>query len=267
VVSGEQITFNSEGKEALLVKTSTDFTLLNGGDKSLALLDVVSIDDGQVATFTSTQISGLSLEINGTAGGGGESVVINGGTGTDVIDLSKATLTDAKLTIKGLSGTDTIKGSGSDDILVGGTGADTLSGGNGKDVFAHKLGDGVNFTLKQNLGAAGLDNGDKITFGNGIDKILDFKGGEDTVDLDFSGSLVDKLSDIDFAVLNLGITDNGFAFIQGNFGGDGGNVFTADGAGSDYLFAFDANATSAVQVEFIGLIDFSGSAPDAMFIV
>jgi hypothetical protein len=78
---------------------------------------------------------------------------------------------------------------------------------------------------------------------------------------------VDKLSDIDFAVLNLGITDNGFAFIQGNFGGDGGNVFTADGAGSDYLFAFDANATSAVQVEFIGLIDFSGSAPDATFIV
>ena len=267
VISGEKINFNTAAEEIISVESTTDFSLLNGGNSSLALLDVIEISEGQTAKFSSSQLSGLDTEINGISGGADEVLEIGGSVSGDVIDLSNATFTDAKLVINGLNGADTIKGSGSDDILVGGTGADTLSGGSGNDVFVHKLGDGVNFTSKQNLGASGLDNGDKITFANGIDKILDFKGGEDTVDLDFSGSLVDKLSDIDFAVLNLGITDNGFAFIQGNFGGDGGNVFTADGAGSDYLFAFDANATSAVQVEFIGLIDFSGSAPDATFIV
>ncbi|RNL61854.1 calcium-binding protein [Zhongshania marina] len=250
VVAGEVINFNSAGVETLRVDSSTNLSQLNGG-AALTLLDSVNIAEGQTATFNSSQLTGLSTEINGVGDNGGEGVNINGSTAGDVINLSNLVID-------------------SNDVLLtvdGGGGADTYTSATAAPVvFVHQRGDGVAKTTQIDDGANGLTAGDKLTFGNGLDKILGFKDGADFIDLDVDrANLHNDIGAFDVDAANFGLTDNGFAVIRGDFGdGVNSNVFTVDGGGDDLLFAFDSysftsnNAVNSVEVQFIGLIGSGG---------
>ena len=90
-------------------------------------------------------------------GGGGEDIAI-GGAGRD--------------RLQGGGGSDTLKGGGGEDSLIGGRGDDVLIGGGGAD------------RLK---GGAGVD---RFVFrpGQDIDRIVDFRAGEDVLDLTARGA-------------------------------------------------------------------------------
>jgi Ca2+-binding RTX toxin-like protein len=72
--------------------------------------------------------------INGTAGGGGET--INGTAGND--SLVGGAGND---TINGNAGNDTLRGNAGDDSLDGGSGTDLLDGGTGNDIYVVSAGD------------------------------------------------------------------------------------------------------------------------------
>ena len=238
VVAGEVINFNSAGVETLRVDSSTNLSQLNGG-AALTLLDSVNIAEGQTATFNSSQLTGLSTEINGVGDNGGEGVNINGSTAGDVINLSNLVID-------------------SNDVLLtvdGGGGADTYTSATAASVvFVHNRTDGV---LNTSV------NGNEIVFGNGVDKFIGFKDALDFIDLDVSrADLIDNNGQFNVNAVDFGLVDNGYAAIKGNFGsGVNSNVFTIDNAGSDLLFAFDAYSftnssptVDTVEVGFIGLV-------------
>jgi len=86
---------------------------------------------------------------------------LNGGSGNDC--LSASTGNDVLL---GGSGNDRLYGSSGNDKLVGGAGYDRLYGGSGSDTFV-------------------------LTKGSGYDRIMDFRNGQDRIEI---GSSVDSLS-------------------------------------------------------------------------
>jgi Ca2+-binding RTX toxin-like protein len=71
-----------------------------------------------------------------------DSLVINGGTGDDVIDASRLAAGHLQLTLNGGAGNDTIIGSQGDDTVIGGQGNDTAMLGAGNDTFVWNPGDG-----------------------------------------------------------------------------------------------------------------------------
>ena len=137
--TGETITFNTAATataETIDVTAATNLSAINGG-ALLTGLDKITMAEAANITVLASQVTGLTLAINGTALNATEVVTVSGATGTvnDTADLSKATMTDATLTISTGAGNDTIKGGASADTIVGGTGADTMTGGAGADVF------------------------------------------------------------------------------------------------------------------------------------
>jgi VCBS repeat-containing protein len=98
--------------------------------------------------------------------GGGAMVVVDGGTGNDRLDASKATFDVALL------------GDAGNDVLTGGSGNDLLSGGIGDDVLGGGLG---NDTLLGGDGLDKLDGGwgnDALAGGNGNDYLLGGDGND-----------------------------------------------------------------------------------------
>jgi len=88
--------------------------------------------------------------------------------------------------LNGQAGDDTLNGEGGDDTIIGGVGNDTLIGGAGADTFIFNDGDG-------------------------IDTIVDFEAGVDSIELrdfgpdfDIAGALSNAQQDGDDAVLSLG---------------------------------------------------------------
>ncbi|WP_281378886.1 heparin lyase I family protein [Azospirillum oleiclasticum] len=160
-----------------------------------------------------------SSDIKGTDGddkltGTAKSEVIDGGTGVDLLDLSKLTAaakidlasgkadmggghvdtvynmegvigTSASDTllgngaankIRGMAGNDKIDGRGGDDILAGGDGNDDIIGGNGNDVLYGGRGTDIL------TGGTGSDRFVKEATGEGTDYVTDFKS-NDVLDL------------------------------------------------------------------------------------
>jgi Ca2+-binding RTX toxin-like protein len=137
--------------------------------------------------------------------GGAEDDFLAGGGGTDRIHGNE----DDDV-LYGEAGDDVLWGDSGDDVLVGGTGDDVLWGGTGSDKLMGGPGDD---TL---IGGRGLDvligGSGKDTFrfradhtgGNKLDKIRDFKPGDDTIELSralLPGSRLStgKLTAADFA--------------------------------------------------------------------
>ena len=103
--------------------------------------------------------------------------VLNGGSGDD--------------TLEGRGGDDRLSGGSGDDVLSGGNGDDTLSGGSGDDILDGGAGDD---SLSGGSGDDRLDGGagdddlaggggdDTFVFG-GDDRVVDFRLGEDLLDI------------------------------------------------------------------------------------
>lgn len=141
--------------------------------------------------------------------GGDGADLINGGQGRD--DLNGGADADR---LQGASGSDNLDGGTGDDVLVGGAGDDVLLGGDDNDrLFGGADDDYVNGGAGDDLvrggdgndivgGGGGTDRlfgdaGDDVfVFGAGYgqDRILDFTGGEDVIDLNVTG--IDTLADV-----------------------------------------------------------------------
>lgn len=102
-----------------------------------------------------------TMRVNIAEGG-----VINGGTDGELGEV-----------LLGGDGSQTLNGGDNNDVLIGGKGADTLSGGAGADIFEQGYKDSVAMTnMTLNTGNR-VNTNDKLTFGNGLDVITDFKPG------------------------------------------------------------------------------------------
>jgi Ca2+-binding RTX toxin-like protein len=153
---------------------------------------------------------------NDTLYGGDGKDKLYGGSGDDTLD--------------GGTGNDILKGHNGDDTLFGGAGDDKLFGGGGNDILAGGEGDDVL------VGQGGADT--FILDGLGDDRIVDFKLGEDI--LDISG-----FSTLTFD--NLAIEVVGKKYAQIDF--DGGSVTLAkialdDLSASDFIFSTNTDLSS-----------------------
>jgi Ca2+-binding RTX toxin-like protein len=94
--------------------------------------------------------SGSSVTVNGLAAqvmvsgadASVDSLVVNGGTGNDIINASALRAGQINLTINGGDGNDTITGSAGNDTVIGGRGSDVAKLGAGDDTFVWNPGDG-----------------------------------------------------------------------------------------------------------------------------
>jgi len=110
-------------------------------------------------------------------------------------------------------------------------------------------------------GTAGLDDGDFITFAEGVDTINNFA----TLDLigTAGGTLAtDSSGEFDVDAEDFGIADDGYAIIAGTMDAETG-VFTADADGTDTLFAYDSDAGMAtLDIEFVVLVGVDAGTTD-----
>jgi len=111
-------------------------------------------------------------------------IVVNGGQGIDIIDLSGVN-DSVKIEAHGGAGNDTITGGAGDDKLYGDEGNDTIHGGGGADLIHggtgddHLFGDGGADELRGDAGNDTLDGGganDILGGGAGNDSILGSSG-------------------------------------------------------------------------------------------
>ena len=215
---------------------------LTGTDTTQVAIDLAgtlggTVGDGQPDTVVvngtagddriSVASSGSSIVVNGLAAQvsinnaepANDSLVINGGTGNDIIDASGLHAGQVNLTINGGDGNDTIKGSEGNDTIIGGRGNDTLLGGAGNDTFIWNPGDGSDMIE----GQAGTDtllfnganvneninisaNGSRVRFTrdvanitmdlNGVENIqFNALGGADTITVnDLTGTNVNQVN-------------------------------------------------------------------------
>ena len=133
------------------------------------------------------------------ADAGIDSLVVNGGSGNDVIDASGLHASQVKLTINGGDGNDTITGSAGNDFVIGGRGNDAASLGAGDDTFVWNPGDGSD-TVE---GGAGNDT--LLFNGANVNENIDISanGGRAVFTRDVAASSMDldNVETIDFNAL------------------------------------------------------------------
>ena len=187
--------------------------------------------------------------------GAGFETILDGGSGDDVLDASRAT---RSVTIIGGAGNDILLGGGGNDVLMGGDGCDILRGGCGDDTL---LG-GAGMDLLEGgwgndvlCGGEGSDlilgrDGNDILSGDAGDDILlggygkDILKGGDGNDLLSGGSGNDSLSG--GAGNDILIGDSGDDVLNGEAGNDSlsggnGNDLLSGGSGNDVLMGDDGN--------------------------
>ena len=195
----------------------------------------ITAQNGSTGTVVVT-VNGMANNQFGTvAPSAVQSIVVNGGAGANLIDLSTLSQRDftnaggVAITLLGAAGNDTLSGSNfadsidggaGDDFILGGAGADTLLGGSENDlIFGGSGGDSVD-------GGAGSDS----IFGNGGNDTLSGNDGADTIS---GGSGRDSIRG-----------GNGADLIQGDHGpdslfGEAGNDSISGGAGRDSISGGD----------------------------
>ncbi len=147
-------------------------------------------------------------------GGGGDDTIsandgidlVFGGDGDDTIrgDQGNDTLMGGpgNDTIFGDNGNDTMIGNAGDDTLFGGAKSDTLRGGGGDDILDGGSGRDL---LQGGLGADTFVFGRDANRTGGLDRIVDFRPGEDRIELSSAllpgSGLGSELGDTDFAIV------------------------------------------------------------------
>lgn len=185
---------------------------------------------------------------NDTLDGGDDNDTLEGGNGNDLLDGGNGNDTleggNGVDTLNGGAGNDTLEGGNDNDKLDGGAGNDKLEGGNGNDVL--NGGDGAD-TLK------GGNGNDIFVFADlgETDVILDFKRGQDKIDLSdldaVAGGGIDAFTWIGSSVFTSvagqlrAYSQGGDFFLAGDVDGNGVADFTIEinvaVTQSDILFA------------------------------
>jgi len=150
-------------------------------DAALTEIEQIVIDAGQTATFSGTQLTGLSININ-EDDTGTTTLDINVGTGTTA-DFSNLTFTAGggaafddgtdEIDIDGAAGAETITGTSIADNIATGAGADTVTGGAGDDTIDLGGTDGAADVVVFSAAAT-----------NGLDSIDNFETTVDHLNLD-----------------------------------------------------------------------------------
>jgi Ca2+-binding RTX toxin-like protein len=259
----------------------------NGKDR----IDIAS--DG-----TSVVVDGLSARVTiDGAESANDSLIVNGLGGDDTIDASGLDAGQINLVINGGTGTDVLTGSAGDDLLNGGSGNDTMNGGDGNDTFVWNPGDGSDVLR----GEAGTDtllfngadvneavvlsaDGGRAVFSRDVATVtmnmddvetIDFNafGGADTVTInDLSGTDVKQVN-VDLAASPGGTTGDAqddTIIINGTAGDDtitlsieNGALVISGLASKITIEHFDANDT--IRIAGLGgddVIDASGIGAD-----
>ncbi|NJL51351.1 MAG: calcium-binding protein [Hydrococcus sp. SU_1_0] len=184
------------GNDTLQGGTGDDTLLGGGGNDQITFEMGAKLVDGEegddlVALDFSEESADFTLVYNSTDGGvtsedllsgtrieGVEQVNVNSGGGDDDINISGASIGSIINTgtgndyIIGSNGDDRLDSSSGDDTVIGGEENDTIDGGIGNDILNGESGNDV------------------ITFGEGS-KTVNGGGGDDRLELDFSGESAD----------------------------------------------------------------------------
>lgn len=256
------------------------FVSSSGGTTSINSAAGLAAPTFESVAFSSANGVVTNLTINGGSGanniviGGGDanfpvSLLVNGGNGSDTINLSDWTLTS---TLFGGDGNDTITGGTNADAIDGGVGNDSIIGGTGNDtIFGQSGTDNISGGAGDDL-IAGGDDADTVSGDAGND-VLDGGAGNDSVNGGADNDTVDGGANDDTVVGGDGddtvlgndgndtlLGGNGNDSLDGGFGDDSmaGNAGTdtVNGqSGSDIVEASgDANITlTSTQVVVAGI--------------
>ncbi len=172
---------------------TADYSSAAGGGLNLNLVRRVATMGGEidrlseienvVGTGTNDLMIGDAAD-NALSGGAGDDRLdggqgddtLSGGLGADRLDGG-----DGHDVVAGDSGDDWLFGSAGDDVLHGGVGMDRLYGGDGND----RLSGGA--TSDRLTGGAGADTFVLLSPFHGPDQLLDFRSGEDKIEIDLAG--------------------------------------------------------------------------------
>src|ERR1700690_2585163 len=130
-------------------QVAIDLSATPGSGQGDGVADTVNVNGTAGDDHISVVSNGSSVLVNGlpaqvTINGvdaGLDSLVVNGGTGDDIINASGLHAGQVNLTINGGDGNDTIPGSAGNDPVIGGRGNDVANLGAGDDVFVWNPGD------------------------------------------------------------------------------------------------------------------------------
>ncbi len=175
-----------------------------------------------------------------------EGLVISGGEGADVIDVSKSAVGvtiyagDGDDVVTSGSGDDIIFGGGGNDIINGGAGNDLINTGDGNDVI---FGGGGNDIINGGAGNDLINTGDgnDVIFGGEGNDVVDGGDGDDQIITDDGDDIIFGGSGND--IVNGGRGNDLINTGDGNdviFGG-GGNDVVNGGRGNDLINTGDGN--------------------------
>jgi Ca2+-binding RTX toxin-like protein len=279
----EGIRFEALGGVDHIVIGDMSGTDLTGAGVAVHLEGAVGsgVGDGQVDTVTVNDtasadqivintLSNGAVSVDGTAASlrvfesdANDQLVVNGGSGDDVIDASALAAGKISLTVNGGLGNDVVFGSQGDDLVNGGDGNDTALLGAGDDTFVWNPGDD-NDTIE---GQAGTDtllfngtnvnenidisaNGGRVLFSRNIANVTMDMNDTETIDFNALGGVdnivINDLSGTDVTEVNINL-----ASAIGGTAGDGAvDTITINATGGDDVIQVVGDATG---VTILGL--------------
>lgn len=264
-VEPKQTDNGTVGKLELNNFTSESVNIVANADIEANLSVTSTTPDSTVTTFAAPVVDAPDIKISGAA-----DVDLGQLIGVDNVNaqeltgkLTLSTDSDFNSSIVGGAGNDTITGGDGNDTITGGKGADILTGGDGADTFVFNEGDSE---------AATAVNGSTITFGNGVDVVMDFSSGsaepQDVmrfVDADGNANSYGNADVQNFGTLAVGSNDalsltkatgddavDDIFYARGAWNGDD---FDIDSSGDDYAFVQYEGDTSG-EIDVTGLSNF-----------
>ncbi|QJB56188.1 FecR domain-containing protein [Pseudodesulfovibrio sp. zrk46] len=192
---------DSGGIDSIVVNSSTDFRLAS----TFQGIERVMLEQGQSATFTSTQYNDGWTTYGSADSGGAESLLIHVDTAGQTLNIGTLEQFYASegdyVGVIGSSGADTIVGTSGRTSIDGGDGDDAINGGGGEDTL---LGGAGNDTFYAN----GISSGASIDGGSGTTNTI-----ITSADVDFSDVTLSNIHAFEF---QSGTSTATFTFAQGD---------------------------------------------------
>ena len=226
------------GTDLPLAGVRIDLEGVRGSGVADGALDSVTVNGGAGSEAINVAAFNGGILITGTPAAVGifhsdatDQLIVNGGAGNDTINASALPAGTIALTLDGGAGNDTLIGSQGNDTMFGGDGNDVLAGGRGNDLMF-----------------GGADQDTFMFSGTSLATLDTGIGANRDVIQDFSGDVI-HLANID---ANLNVAgDQAFSFIGTNAFSAAGQVrFFQDGAGNTIVEGnIDGNPGADFQIE------------------
>jgi len=185
-----------DGTDTVRLTSNTNLTSV-----AFTNVEAFSLADGAALTLTAAQVAGQTWAINGTAGGGTESLHVTAATGGSASLASLTGLANLSINLNGALGAETLTGSSAADTIAASDGADSVLGGGGADSLSAGadadtvVGDAGNDTLSGGGGA------DRFVFATGdaasttlatLEVVTDFVAVDDEIALGVTGTALNS---------------------------------------------------------------------------